>query len=525
VLPRSIQVSRGTPGAGRDARTRRDYSTACLCAYLIACLAGRSFAARAPSAQCTLERQGDTATLALSARTRHFTLERSFTFGAHAVEQRFRVRTGKRTLVDAFLAIDDAGRTTMMTLRYSRALKKVRLLTFRSDGRMLEGKLNGRPFAAVPLAQFSSVTEVRYRDGKPVRKIGAYRPSLGRALERLTAAVEGLKTCSESGVQMPITPGFAAALIPRQPGVTRFGIGDIVSWGAKQLGADDCTACKIGCSVDGFACGVGAGAVATASGGAGAVAIGACLYNFYTCVNDCGCQMSLCELAGGDGYFECENVCCPPGSKCNHVADGLCCSGGQVVTPDGQCCDANRTCGDTCCGDSAETCNQTSGLCCPAEEPPCGAGCCKPNLCTPNGTCCTDSPFTTMCGAACCNTLSPCFPEISLCGPIGATKCGFGNFCEAGETCIGTICCPDARACGNKCCPANQRCTDPVSETCELCSALLPNPVSCPSGDTICCFPGVPGEPAWNCCGGMCCQNCCFGVCYPLGAITPCTPR
>jgi hypothetical protein len=485
-------------------------------ASLVAMLPLGSFEAAASdgkpvSARCSLERRAETATLSITARDGSFRLERTVTFGAHEIAQRFRLRRGRTTLVDARVQVDDAGRTTAMRLRYARALQKVRLLALRTDGQMLKGKLDGRAFAAVPLSQVSSLEVLRFRNGKPVGSIGAYRPAIAVALERLMAAAESLQTCSADGAEIPIVPLFS--------------VGSIVSWGAKKLGASDCTACKLGCGVDGFACGIGAGALAAASAGPGALAIAACVYETYNCLDDCGCDVALCELVGGDGYFACDDVCCPPASTCNHAGNGVCCPSEQVVTPDGQCCMPDRTCGNTCCADAGAACNETSGQCCAQEKPPCGAGCCRSGLCTPGGTCCPDSPLTVLCGNTCCSTLSPCFPEISLCGPVGGTKCGFGQFCEVGETCIGTLCCPDGRACGNTCCPANQRCADPNSETCAQCPALIPNPVSCPADGTICCPANSTGNPAWICCGGGCCQNCCQGVCYPVGQATPCTPQ
>ncbi len=285
-----------------------------------------------------------------------------------------------------------------------------------------------------------------------------------------------------------------------------------------------CIGCWAGCSTGAVGCIAGVSVACAAATVFYAVcevaAVAGCAAAYLGCVGGCNavgapcCPVSCGSVACCLTEESCLNaqigLCCDPGkSPC--VGEN-CCAATETCIDSGPnagiCCEPEQICGNTCC-EATDTCIEDANLCCPEGEAPCDDKCCgEGEECLGDGVCC--GPPNISCGTACCDELANCNESTNTCCGFAQSPCGTGC-CAVGETCIGSSCCPDARACGNICCPAGNFCQEDTL-TCDAC----PNATDTPCNVGGCCPAGMTCQDV----EGICCMQgelFCNGACRPFG--------
>ena len=457
---------------------------------------------------CTVTFNGEQSTVkhsvqsALNERLLTHNLEVTLTRPAHRgqspqINSVRRIRLGQNLL----LRVERESRegSTEVKVTYGPAFEGIRLATFTTDGKVIEGLIDGR--RTVPLAIGADPSSLKFADGNTPPQV-FLRPAVERALTAiLKQAKDEISSCGQAGPPSASNAGngwplLASNQVPPSPWASRFaGKGAASSllaltlrrsrsgsrslWGSPELadsageplampgivpGPDPappqgnpvlsqaCQSCQNSCAAAGATCdaGVSGGCVAS-------------LFFYGACVV---VGLAACAVGGG----VCLNNCNNPG--------GACC---PVGCPNGGCCD------------TAWQCTPTESVCCAPNVFVCGNNCCPPGFICKEGICCTTD--RTVCHGVCCPQGQVCSTEGICCRQLAfnakPVSCG-GTCCAEGQKCTQKSCCPDKDICGNDCCRPDQ----------------------CKNGK--CCFDSQAGPGRWcgdHCCNGPCCGDKCCELC------------
>ncbi|MGE0322425.1 MAG: DNRLRE domain-containing protein [Polyangiaceae bacterium] len=233
-----------------------------------------------------------------------------------------------------------------------------------------------------------------------------------------------------------------------------------------------------------------------------------------------------CTQGGNNNYFcdTTDNRCKPKagaGGACNDDAG---CSGGNVCSADGTCCDIR-------CDGLCETCAGTAGVCTPYSlhsdpEGDCAPGSCSGNLNSCTTACTQDSPdcdATAWCNGTTCVTKYP-----------NGNACTETRQCQSG-LCVDGVCCN--QACGGQCEACDNTgsvgsCTPTSGAPHGARTACAGDGTACNgvcdgSNRTQCALPGgsVECRPASCSAGQQTLQTFCVGSgACPAETLQPCTP-
>jgi hypothetical protein len=417
--------------------------------------------------------------------------------------------TSTRTVTigsDSLLRIEHDSRdgATQLKVTYGSAFQGIREATFTSDGKTIEGTIDGRHTLPLPVRGDASL--LKFADGKtpPVVKLD---PSVDRALAAiLKQAKDDVASCKQIGAGRASTfeegrPADVSSGAPAKGWISAF-FSKLTASSPLTLTA---TPMSLGTpsslfSTERLDVGVGYSIPSAASpnpvlpqtGGQGC----------QDCQNDCARDYVICEAAAGIGcvftlFFAgaCEAsaliACSVTGATCLSTCDNA----GNACCPVG--------CPNNGCCNSGEQCTSTADFCCPDGVAVCGITCCPAGFLCKDGACCTTDRV--VCAGVCC-------PENQACS-------------------TGKICCPkhgsnsQPVSCGGTCCPEGQNCTSGVEPGSKMCcpDKFVCGDVCCGEGGTCkngkCCgFSSQTGAGFW--CGDHCCNGgggqCVNGLCPPL---------
>ena len=373
--------------------------------------------------------------------------------------------------------------STKVNLSYGAAFRGVRQASYTTDGKVIEGTIDGRRISPLPVG--ADVKSLRFADRNPPPSV-TLDPALERALTAiLQKAHDDISSCRQAELRRDAKGAPKARTIPQN--------------------SDSCQNCQNSCAAAAATCDA-AGAAGSAAcfiffGACAAAAIVACAVAGGVCVNNCDNPGTRNQPGGACCPVGCPNVngCCYADQQCSGTANVCCASNVSVCA--GVCCPPGFICKD--------------GICCTTDRPVCHGVCCSNGqACSSEGICCRQLEFNTKpvsCGGSCCakdqkcaksapNLQATCCPKEHVCGQ----NCCPGG-CVNGDKCQPL--CLTGVHCGANCCPWG--CADAATSTCS-------KPQNC-AKDQYVCLSEQSGAPNVCCPNGTGCLN---GKCCPPNTVS-----
>jgi len=462
--------------------------------------------------------------------------------------------------------------STEVKVFYGPAFQGIRQATFTTDGKVIDGLIDGRRTS--PLAIGADPSSMKFADGNPPPQV-ILRPAVEQALTAiLKQAKDEISSCSQAGPAASNAsdgwPLLASNQVPPSPWASRFAgkgkassllaltLGRLRSssaslWGSPELAdaagepwampgivpgpdptppqgnpvnSQGCQSCQNGCAAAGAACdfGVSGGCVASLIfyGACVVAGLATCAATGAVCINNCnnpggGCCPVGCPNGGCcDTAWQCtptESVCCAP----NVVVCGDNCCPPGFICKDGVCCTTDRqVCNGICCP-QGQLCS-TEGICCPQLEfnqkpVSCKGTCCSKGTVCCQGVCCSSAACKKN---ICCEGTSRWCGNHCCSGPCCGNKCC--QLCLGGQM-INGECCPQERVCGKVCCAPSLSCIDGTCKTAK-----------CPQGEYKCSSEMSDGTFTTICCpdkNQSCCNKVCCApgyICLTIGGVFGCNP-
>ena len=220
------------------------------------------------------------------------------------------------------------------------------------------------------------------------------------------------------------------------------------------------------------------------------------------------CANGACGFVCNNGFFRCENTCCPTGETCcdgaciNPAGDAGNCGACGRACPAGLVCHNNACIRKSCSLDELRQCYHrvqddyyACAADCPAGSRPCQDGCFdalawgRHNYCDITFRC----PVDTRCCNGFCTSLRRDIQHCGACGNACPIPANSTPTCTNGA--CGFVCNTEFFPCGSGCCETGNACCNGV------CTSLSNDPRNCGACGQVC---PVPANSTATCTNGMC---------------------
>jgi hypothetical protein len=453
--------------------------------------------------------------------------------------------TSTRTITlggDSLLTVekDSQGSSTQVKLTYGAAFQGVKEVVYTTDGKQIQGTIDGQKIA--PISAGADSSSLRLATGKTppaIKPDAALESALSDLLKKAEADVSSCapRASDRGSNSVHDIPSYASNFIRSSGTISAF-TGFLSSWfapiavhaetsaadglgyGYGQSGipqnSSACQSCQDKCAEAALVCDAGACSASAACfffwGLCCAGSLAICSGTAVICDNNCSSAGTNTQPGGACCPVGCPNVdgCCYQNQQCSGTAN-ICCAE-NVIVCNGNCCNQGDTCcGNSCCA-SGNVCKD--GVCCAARNVICKGVCCASGqVCSTEGICCKQLSFNSTpvsCSGTCCASGSKCAKGY----PTAPETC-----CATEHIC-GTACCPAGCVNGNECAPlcltgincgkscCDWGCADASTSTCKPAQKCASGQSVCPANQS-----GVPN---------LCCPNgtgCFNGKCCATGSI------
>lgn len=443
--------------------------------------------------------------------------------------------TGTRTISlggDALIKIDkdSQGGSTQIKLTYGAAFQGVREVSYTTDGKTIEGTIDGQRIAPLPVG--ADPKSLKLADGRtpPAVKLdSALETALDGILKKAkddaaTCGQEKTGRASSSGHDWPAYESNGTAA------------GGSLPWFAGRFSFLSALFSPDVVHADGSAAPLG---FAPDPQGTIPQNSSAC----QSCQDKCGYTAAVCDAGACGASAACFifwGACCAGSLAACSIAGGICLndcdSAGTLTQPGGACCPIGCPNVDGCCYQNQQ-CSGTANVCCAVNVVVCEGNCCPPGYVCKQGVCCT--PDRPVCHGICCPTGQVCSNEGICCHQLelntqpvscSGTCCAKGQKCAKGGPNSEPGCCPTEHICGDLCCPdgcVNGKCRPlcligvPCGTSCcdwgcdDAATNTCKKPQTCAKGQSVCTAnqSGV---------ANVCCPTgtgCLDGKCCPTGMV------
>lgn len=475
--------------------------------------------------------------------------------------------TSTRTITlgnDPLIHIEKDSRegSTQVKLTYGSAFQGIREASYTTDGKMIEGTIDGQRIAPLPIG--ADPKSLKLADGRkaPIAKLD---PILETALDDiLKKAKDDIATCTReepgraSFGRRQDRSGYASNRPPASDPETGFGsrlkaflpmalapVSFLSSlFSPDVVHASGESSASVGSSPDPFP------PQSTIPQNSSAC---------QSCQNTCayteaGCEIGACAASAACFIFA--GVCCAGALATCNIAGGICLnncnSPGTITQPGGACCPVGCPNVDGCCYQNQQ-CSGTANVCCAVNVVVCEGACCPPGYICKEGVCCT--PDRPVCHGVCCPQGHVCSNEKICCRQLALNtepvSCS-GTCCAEGQKCAKPgpnsepSCCPTEHICGDTCCPNG--CVDgnkcrplcligvPCGASCcdwgcdNAATSTCKKPQNCPKGQSVCSenqsgVPKVCCPDGTGCLGGKCCPTNTVNCTNKTNGVMGCWPK